>query len=57
MENAQRTSFFPEGSNVGFASCLLRDGSRDWWEEVGHFVGGCGHGGHDLGWFCDEVQG
>ena len=34
MENAQRTSFFPEGAKVGFASCLLMDQALVWWEEV-----------------------
>lgn len=39
MENAQLTSFFSEGLNMGFTSCLLRDGAHEWWEEVGHSLG------------------
>lgn len=28
--------FFPEGSNVKFAFCLLKDRTQYWWEEVDH---------------------
>lgn len=31
--------FYLEGSNVGFTFYFLRDGARDWWEEVGHSLG------------------
>ena len=30
MENAQRTSFFPEVAKVGFMSCMLRDRVQNW---------------------------
>lgn len=32
-------SFYPDGLRVRFASCLLGDQSRNWWEEVGHALG------------------
>ena len=39
MENAQRLSFCPEPTKVGFASCLLRDRAWDYWEEATRAVG------------------
>lgn len=32
-------SFFHEGSKTKFFACLLRDETRDWWEEVGPTLG------------------
>ena len=40
MVNAFRTSFCPEGLKIRFASCLLKDRARDWWEEVDLALGG-----------------
>lgn len=34
------TSFCPEGLNVRFASCFLKDGALNWWEEVDRALGG-----------------
>ena len=38
MANTFRTSFYIEEVRVIYASCLLKDMGRDWWEEVGHEV-------------------
>ena len=40
VSNAFRTSNCPDGANVRLASCLLKDRARDWWEEIGHALGG-----------------
>ena len=39
MANDQCMSFWPEGAKVGFASCLMRDRARNWWDEVTRVVG------------------
>lgn len=39
IECAFQTNFSPEGSKTKFATCLLRDGARDYWDEVGHALG------------------
>ena len=38
--NAFRASSCPDGTNVRLSSCLLKDISRYWWEEVVHALGG-----------------
>ena len=38
--NAFHTTRCPNGEKVRFSSCLLKDRDQDWWEEVGHVVGG-----------------
>ena len=40
MANAFKMSFYLEGSKVIFASSLMKDRARDWWEEVGIALGG-----------------
>ena len=40
MVNAFRLTFCPKGSKVRFASCLLKDKARYWWEEVDFTLGG-----------------
>ena len=39
MANTFMTSFYPEQAKANFASCLLKDRSRDCWEEVVREVG------------------
>ena len=40
IRNAFQTSFYPKGSKVKFASCLLKDRAHNWWEDVDHAFGG-----------------
>ena len=42
MENAQHTTFCPDVKKVGFASCMLRDRARVWWDKVTRQVGEAG---------------
>ena len=39
MANTFRTSFWPEEAKVRYASCLLKDQARDWWEKIGSDLG------------------
>ena len=39
VSNAFRTYRCSEGDKVILASCLLKDMTRNWWEEVGRVVG------------------
>ena len=38
--NIFQSSLCHEEAKVRIASCLLKDKDRDWWEEVGHALGG-----------------
>lgn len=40
MVNTFWTRFCPEGLKVIFASYILKDRARDWWEEVDFTLGG-----------------
>lgn len=42
MKNARQTSFCPEAANMGFASHLMKDRARGWWEEADHALGSVG---------------
>ena len=39
IANVFNTSFCPEEANVRYASCLLKDQARDWWEKIGSDLG------------------